>query len=158
MTLNLPTQEERKFLNTQLKFLITPRNELDRDSLLEVFTDAIRQSDLTDLLNFVKGLKSFVDSDDSYLKEALEILRNHPIKIVITDQRMPEMTGVQFLEAIIPEYPETIRMLEGSLCLFSQTYPIGAQSPALCEAYAEAFTRVWNHLDEVIAHSSPMDC
>lgn len=44
-------------------------------------------------------------------KEALEILRNNTIKVVITDQRMPEMTGVQFLEAIIPEFPNTVRMI-----------------------------------------------
>lgn len=44
-------------------------------------------------------------------KEALDILRNNPIKVVITDQRMPEMTGVQFLEAIIPEFPNTVRMI-----------------------------------------------
>ncbi len=43
-------------------------------------------------------------------KSAIEILRNHEIAVIITDQRMPEMTGIQFLEAIIPEYPNPIRM------------------------------------------------
>ena len=43
--------------------------------------------------------------------EGLEILRNNEIKIVITDQRMPEMTGIQFLEKLIPEFPDTIRMI-----------------------------------------------
>lgn len=44
-------------------------------------------------------------------KEGLEIMRNNDIQLVISDQRMPEMTGVQFLEKIIPEFPETIRMV-----------------------------------------------
>jgi class 3 adenylate cyclase len=44
-------------------------------------------------------------------REALGILRQHSIPIVVTDQRMPDMTGVQFLEAIIPEFPDTIRMI-----------------------------------------------
>lgn len=44
-------------------------------------------------------------------KEGIEILRREPIQIVITDQRMPEMTGVQFLEAIIPDYPDSMRMI-----------------------------------------------
>ena len=44
-------------------------------------------------------------------RSALGILRQHHIPIVITDQRMPDMTGVQFLEAIIPEFPDTIRMI-----------------------------------------------
>lgn len=43
--------------------------------------------------------------------EGLEVMRKHNINLVITDQRMPEMTGVEFLEAILPEYPDTIRIL-----------------------------------------------
>jgi class 3 adenylate cyclase len=44
-------------------------------------------------------------------KAGLEILENEKISLIITDQRMPEMTGVQFLEKVIPAYPETIRMI-----------------------------------------------
>ena len=44
-------------------------------------------------------------------KEGFEILKKHPIQLIITDQRMPEMTGIQFLEKIIPEYPDCIRMI-----------------------------------------------
>jgi sigma-B regulation protein RsbU (phosphoserine phosphatase) len=43
--------------------------------------------------------------------EGLEILKKNPIQLIITDQRMPEMTGIQFLERIIPEYPDCIRMI-----------------------------------------------
>lgn len=43
--------------------------------------------------------------------EGLEVMREHNINLVITDQRMPEMTGVEFLETILPEYPDTIRIL-----------------------------------------------
>jgi dTDP-4-amino-4,6-dideoxygalactose transaminase len=51
----------------------------------------------------------------------------------------------------LSQYPETIRLLDSSLCLFSHTYPIGAQPLALCKAYADAFEKVWHHLDEVCA-------
>lgn len=44
-------------------------------------------------------------------RQGLEIIRSQPIHIVITDQRMPEMTGVEFLEQIVPEFPDTIRMI-----------------------------------------------
>lgn len=44
-------------------------------------------------------------------REGIAIMRHNNIQIVITDQRMPEMTGVQFLESIIPEYPNTVRMI-----------------------------------------------
>jgi len=43
--------------------------------------------------------------------DALEIMRNNDVKLVITDQRMPEMTGIQFLEKLAPEFPDSIRMI-----------------------------------------------
>ncbi len=43
--------------------------------------------------------------------DALEIMRKNDIKLVITDQRMPEMTGIQLLEKITPEFPDSIRMI-----------------------------------------------
>jgi phosphoserine phosphatase RsbU/P len=44
-------------------------------------------------------------------KEGLEIMKKDDIHLVITDQRMPEMTGIEFLEKILPEYPDCIRMV-----------------------------------------------
>jgi len=43
--------------------------------------------------------------------EALKILENKPIQIIITDQRMPEMTGVEFLEKVLVKYPDPMRIL-----------------------------------------------
>ena len=43
--------------------------------------------------------------------EAHQIMEKHDIEIVLTDQRMPEMTGVEFLESIITDFPDTIRIL-----------------------------------------------
>ncbi|WP_437920045.1 response regulator [Sphingobacterium sp. LRF_L2] len=43
--------------------------------------------------------------------EAIEIVKKNPIDIIITDQRMPEMTGVEFLEEIIKINPEPMRIL-----------------------------------------------
>lgn len=44
-------------------------------------------------------------------REGLRIIREVPIHLIVTDQRMPEMTGVQFLEAVIPECPDAVRMI-----------------------------------------------
>ena len=44
-------------------------------------------------------------------KEGIEILKNNDVHLIITDQRMPEMTGIQFLEKIMHEFPDTIRMI-----------------------------------------------
>ncbi|WP_439475313.1 response regulator [Algoriphagus formosus] len=44
-------------------------------------------------------------------EEGRKILEQEDIEIIITDQRMPEETGVEFLESIIPNYPSPIRVL-----------------------------------------------
>lgn len=44
-------------------------------------------------------------------EEGLDLMHNEKIHLIITDQRMPKMTGVQFLEKILPKYPDTIRMV-----------------------------------------------
>ena len=43
--------------------------------------------------------------------EALKILSEKPIEIIITDQRMPSMTGVEFLERVIEKFPVPMRLL-----------------------------------------------
>lgn len=43
--------------------------------------------------------------------EAIKILKNNPIEIIITDQRMPNMTGVEFLQSILGDFPDPIRIL-----------------------------------------------
>lgn len=43
--------------------------------------------------------------------EALRMLDEHDIEIIITDQRMPSMTGVEFLEKVLITHPDTMRIL-----------------------------------------------
>jgi signal transduction histidine kinase len=43
--------------------------------------------------------------------EGLEILSRENIDLIITDQRMPEMTGVEFLKEAIVKYPQPSRIL-----------------------------------------------
>ncbi len=45
-------------------------------------------------------------------EEGLQIIREHaPVPLIITDQRMPEMTGIEFLEHTIELSPDSIRMI-----------------------------------------------
>lgn len=45
-------------------------------------------------------------------QKALDILDQNPdIAVIVTDQRMPEMTGVQFLQKSITSHPDTSRIL-----------------------------------------------
>ncbi|MFN3316217.1 MAG: response regulator [Raineya sp.] len=43
--------------------------------------------------------------------EGLEIMEKTPIQLVITDQRMPKVTGVEFLEKINEKFPDVTRIL-----------------------------------------------
>lgn len=44
-------------------------------------------------------------------RQALELLQQHPIHVVMADQRMPEMTGMQLLGHVREAYPDTIRIV-----------------------------------------------
>ncbi|HWE04990.1 MAG TPA: hybrid sensor histidine kinase/response regulator [Tepidisphaeraceae bacterium] len=44
-------------------------------------------------------------------RQAMEIMASEEVHVVMTDQRMPEITGVEFLRQIRGDYPEAIRLL-----------------------------------------------
>ncbi|HZK82115.1 MAG TPA: hybrid sensor histidine kinase/response regulator [Humisphaera sp.] len=44
-------------------------------------------------------------------RQAMEIMATEEVHVVMTDQRMPEITGVEFLRQIRGDYPEAIRLL-----------------------------------------------
>lgn len=44
-------------------------------------------------------------------KEALEILQQNQVHVIVTDMRMPEMGGLELLKAVKEEYPNVIRMV-----------------------------------------------
>lgn len=43
--------------------------------------------------------------------EAMEILKMHPIKVVISDERMPEISGSEFLATVREQFPDVIRIM-----------------------------------------------
>lgn len=54
--------------------------------------------------------------------EALELLAHHSVGVIISDQRMPEMSGVELLSTIKALHPDTVRiMLSGYTDLKSVT-------------------------------------
>jgi signal transduction histidine kinase len=44
-------------------------------------------------------------------KDGMRILQEQEVHLVMTDQRMPEMTGVEFLSQVRGDHPEAIRLL-----------------------------------------------
>jgi len=67
--------------------------------------------------NILKSVQRLLRQEDmdvlcaSTGEEALEILGQTPAQVVVTDQRMPEMSGVDLLSAVRERHPEIIRMM-----------------------------------------------
>ncbi len=74
--------------------------------------------------------------------EGLALLEAHPVKVVISDQRMPGMSGSDFLQLVRNRFPETVRiMLTGHASLDAAMRAVN---------YGDIyrfFTKPWNDLE-----------
>jgi response regulator RpfG family c-di-GMP phosphodiesterase len=43
--------------------------------------------------------------------EAFELLASHNVQVIVSDQRMPEMSGTEFLSQVKDMYPDTVRLV-----------------------------------------------
>lgn len=79
--------------------------------------------------------------------EALKILGKFPVQVIISDQRMPEITGTEFFEAVLQSYPDAIRII---LTGYSDMEPI-IKAINTCRIF-RYLTKPWNvnELKEVI--------
>ncbi len=88
-------------------------------------------NDQTSLVERTPAVLLFVDDEPNVLKalrrlfhsegyiihlaeggaQGLDILRQHAIDLIISDMRMPEMSGAEFLARAVEEWPETVRIL-----------------------------------------------
>ena len=42
--------------------------------------------------------------------QAVQLLKEHPVKVLIADLRMPDESGLEFIDRITPEYPQLIKI------------------------------------------------
>lgn len=92
-------------------------------------------------------------TDDSYEihtansgLEGLNILKNHKIKVVISDERMPGMSGTEFLSAMKELFPDTIRiMLTGHASIDAAMKAVNSG-----EIY-RFFAKPWNDIELKLA-------
>ena len=70
-----------------------------------------------DEVNILKALQRLLRQDDmnvlcaSGAHEAFEVLEQHPAQVVVTDQRMPDMCGVDLLSSVRERWPDVVRMM-----------------------------------------------
>jgi response regulator RpfG family c-di-GMP phosphodiesterase len=79
-------------------------------------TDKIKVLYVDDEVNNLQAFKATFRRDYKIFlaesaREGRELLKEQEVDVIITDQRMPDETGVEFLESVIPVYPEPIRIL-----------------------------------------------
>lgn len=81
--------------------------------------------------------------------QAMALIGQHPIKVVISDQRMPKISGVEFLRQVKERYPDKIRVLLSGYVDFATA----EEAINLGEVY-RFVTKPWNtaYLKASIAH------
>lgn len=83
---------------------------------------------------------------------ALVWLENNPVKVVVSDERMPGMGGAEFLGRVHETYPETVRiLLTGHASIESAMKAVNSG-----EIY-RFFTKPWNDLDLRMAIRSAVE-
>ncbi len=84
--------------------------------------------------------------------EGLGILKDNKIKLVISDEKMPGMTGSEFLSAVKKVFPETIRiMLTGHASIEAAMKGVNSG-----EIY-RFFTKPWNDIELKLAIRSAIE-
>mgnify|MGYP003390078352 CR=1 FL=1 len=86
-----------------------PASSVEQPSAVLLFVD--------DEPNVLKALRRLFHSEHYVIHlaaggaEGLEILRSHAVDLIISDMRMPEMNGAEFLAHALEQWPETVRIL-----------------------------------------------
>jgi len=84
--------------------------------------------------------------------EGLDILKKINIKVIMSDEKMPGMSGAEFLSAVKDQFPETIRiMLTGHASLESAIKAVNSG-----EIY-RFFSKPWNEIDIKLAIRSALE-
>jgi response regulator RpfG family c-di-GMP phosphodiesterase len=84
--------------------------------------------------------------------EGLGILAAHAVHVVISDERMPQMAGSDFLVMVKEQYPSTIRMmLTGHATIEAAMHAVNSGS------IYRFFLKPWNDLEVVLAVKGACD-
>jgi response regulator RpfG family c-di-GMP phosphodiesterase len=89
------------------------------EDLFEISNDEFKPTVLLvdDEENILKSIRRALRANNINIlmatsgKEGLELLSNHAVNLIISDMRMPEMTGAEFLSQAAKLYPEVPRIL-----------------------------------------------
>jgi len=103
----LPPEEFAPLLRSSKPLSIPAHSTSDEKTLLLVDDEPNVLSSLTRLLRR-EGYSILTATSPT---EAFELLAKQPVQVVISDQRMPDMSGTEFLSRVRQLYPNTIRLV-----------------------------------------------
>ncbi len=72
---------------------------------------------IDDEVNVLRALQRLFEGEDCIIltaenaAEGLKILEQAPVDLIISDHRMPGMSGLEFFEKTLPQYPDVIRII-----------------------------------------------
>lgn len=89
-------------------FILRLKHFMESEEISILYVDDEVNNLVTFKANFRRNYKIFTAENAN---DALNILKENNIQVVITDQRMPGKTGVEFLQDVIKEFPDPIRIL-----------------------------------------------
>lgn len=91
---------------------IQDKKQVEKTSKKKKFSLLYVDDEATNLRVFKANFRKFFNVHTTTNPiEAIDILKQEEIQVIVTDQRMPEMTGTQFLEKILPDYPDVIKII-----------------------------------------------
>ena len=100
-------------LNLKKSAIDKVRDQAPAEKMHTILLVDDEESNLTSLSRILPPSYGVLTAKDG--KQALELIQSHDspsaIHLIISDQRMPRMTGVEFLKETIPIIPKTIRMI-----------------------------------------------
>ena len=93
---------QRRFLLPEAFAATRPERTLllldDEENVLRSLTRLFRRD----------GYRIFAASS---VREAFDLLASNPVQVIVSDQRMPDMSGTEFLGRVHDLYPDTVRMV-----------------------------------------------
>ena len=69
------------------------------------------EPEITEAIRIALRSEPFTVYTANSAEDGLDLLRHEPIDVVVSDERMPGLSGAQFLTAVRAEYPATSRII-----------------------------------------------
>ena len=100
--------KETEFLNESIEKVLLSENPDEKKTILLVDDE---ENNLQLLKRTLRGKYEILTATDG--KKALDVVSEHgdDISLIVSDQRMPEMSGTEFLKQIAKQHPDIVKIL-----------------------------------------------